>query len=112
MKQAILEIIDRKMEQRTPYKEKMPLHKTLWYEVCHGWYIVLQELREEISKMDEWIELEEKYPEDNTMVLACYDVHIDVAQWYASEHSWRWIWDSHIPYTHWMPLPPNPSFHE
>ena len=95
MKQAFLKIIDKEMKE--------PQH----YEVLK----YMTDFRLKIEKMDEWIELEEKYPEDNTMVLACYDVHIDVAQWYASEHSWRWIWDSHIPYTHWMPLPPNPSSH-
>ena len=50
--QKCLDILEEMMEERTPYKEHMPLHKTLWYEVCHWWYIALREARSRIQALE------------------------------------------------------------
>ena len=63
-----------------------------------------------ISKWDGWIKIWDEFPEDNTEVLVIDDEWIDISQWFASEHSWTWLWlHSRRKFTHWMPLPLPPK---
>lgn len=114
MQQAI-DILDEMMEERTPYKEDMPLHKTLWYEVFHWWYIALEEAKSRIQALpDGWISTAIQLPPEDTNVL--------IFEWWQSNLSW-WnepkIWwynkkfwfqsfTDYLIATHWMllPLPP------
>ena len=56
MKQQAIDILDEMMEERTPYKEDMPLHKTLWYELCHWWYIALEEAKSRIQALQSGVQ--------------------------------------------------------
>lgn len=69
----------------------------------------LKEAKERIEALgDWWVSVEDRFPEDNTMVLAYIDFIVWVNLWWATE-SWEWKWDWWIKYTHWMPLPTPPN---
>lgn len=103
------EIIDNLTKEFNEFRKKQWLLSRQEYTAM---MVASQEIKENLSSLptqNEWIDLEEEYPEDNTPVLATNGDYTDVCDWYASEHSWRWLWDSHIKYTHWMPLPLPPT---
>lgn len=66
MKQQVLKLIDRKIEQY-PYEDDdtgMDLHSE-----HNKFRRTLQELRSEIEKMEEWIPVTERLPENDNIIL-------------------------------------------
>jgi hypothetical protein len=106
MNQAILKLIDKKIQE----------HKdSTWYAIWDIRYRTaidaLEWVKNELSSLPsdtQWIDINEEYPEDNTMVLGYTDFIVWVNLWWATE-SWEWRWDWWIQYTHWMPLPTPPK---
>lgn len=97
MKTKILSHIDKKIEE--------------WYNVItseHDYIFVytLEQLRQEIEAMEEWIPVTERLP-DFTWEIFTYGNHniskwFFVSSWPESPH----FFEDNI--THWMPLPPSP----
>ena len=75
MKQAILELIDRKTEEKLLLMkyvnfafmspEEIHLHKEVRSLITE----FTKELRSEIEKMDEWIPVSDRLPEDKELVI-------------------------------------------
>ena len=92
MKQQFLELIKRKQNE--------PQH----YEVQK----VLEELRSEVEKMDEWIPVTEKLPEQFEDVLVYWDKWMCVDNLW-NRHTYKNGFSRHMDVTHWMPLPNPPT---
>lgn len=102
------EILDEMMEERTPYKEDMPLHKTLWYELCHWWYIALEEAKSRIQALwDGWIPVTERLPEEWCYLAFSDGIMYVTATWNDSIFWNAWEIVSWV--THWMNLPNPPK---
>lgn len=110
MQQAI-QILDEMMEERTPYKEDIPLHKTLWYEVCHWWYIALEEAKSRIQALwDGWIPVTKRLPSVWWTYLvyywdSVYDCNFEDNRFVIYNDWYKYFQNV----THWMPLPLPPK---
>ena len=103
MQQAIIQILD------DIAKESMEtFRETNAKDIYPTW---ISTAKDRISALwDGWIKIWDECPEDNTEVLVIDDEWIDISQWFASEHSWTWLWlHSRRKFTHWMPLPLPPK---
>lgn len=99
MKQAILNLIDRKIKE----------NQDTWYP-DEARESVLEELRDNIEKMDEWIPVSERLPEKDNRILMCEGVWVELWRYNEDKRIWiNQLWTEYFP-THWqyLPLPYNP----